>query len=210
MKKYCFILFLVAITGVSYGQKKNTHIIAGNKLYREDRFDKALPEYMKALEVDAGNPVANYNLGNTYFRSRRYDEAVKTYDNTANDSSRTVRQSGYYNKGVSLSKQNKLEESIEAYKMAVKLDPADSNARINLQKALLELKKKNPPPPPEKKEQQKKKQQQNKSPQKQPPESKLTKKQVEQLLKALQQREQQVQQKMQQRNRTAGQQEKDW
>jgi len=211
MMKYYFILVLTLVAFVTYGQKVNTHIIAGNKLYKEEKFDKALPEYMKALEVDANNPVANYNLGNTYFRSKRYEEAIKTFDNTIEtDSSRTIKQNGFYNKGVSLSKQNKLEESIEAYKMALKLDPADSNARVNLQKALLELKKKNPPPPPEKKEQQKKKQQQNKSPQNQPPESKLTKKQVEQLLKALQQREQQVQQKMQQRNRTAGQQEKDW
>ena len=211
MKKYYLILVTMFFVCVSYGQKQNTHIIAGNKLYKEEKFDKALLEYMKALEVDAGNAVANYNLGNTYFRGKRYEEAAKTFDNTiATDSSTTMRQKGFYNKGVSLSKQNKLEESIEAYKMAVRLNPADSNARINLQKALMELKKRNPPPPPEKKEQQKKKQQQNKTPQKQPPESKLTKKQVEQLLKALQQREQQVQQKMQQRNRTAGQQEKDW
>jgi Ca-activated chloride channel homolog len=198
------------VTSASFAQKQNTHIVAGNKLYREEKYDKALPEYMKALKAEANSPVATYNIGNTYFRSKSYEEAVKTFDNTiANGVNNTMKQNGFYNKGVALSKQNKLEESIEAYKMAVKLNPADSNARINLQKALLELKKKNPPPPPEKKEQ-KKKQQQNKSPQQQPPQSKLTKKQVEQLLKALQQREQQVQQKMQQRNRTAGQQEKDW
>ena len=164
---------------------------------------------MKALQTEANDPIANFNLGNTFFRTKKFEDAAKTYDNTiSNDTNAALRQNGFYNKGVSLSKQNKLEESIEAYKMAVRLDPADSNARVNLQKALLELKKKNPPPPPEKKEQKKK--QENKKPQPQPPQSNLTKKQVEQLLKALQQREQQVQQKMQQRNRTAGQQEKDW
>ena len=212
MKKYFFILSLVLTAVVSYGQKQNTHIVAGNKLYREEKYDKALPEYMKALELEANSPVATYNIGNTYFRSKRYEEAVKTFDDAiANgDTNMTMKQNGFYNKGVALSKQSKLEESIEAYKMAVKLNPADSNARINLQKALLELKKKNPPPPPEKKEEKKKKQQQNKNPQQQPPQSNLTKKQLEQLLKALQQREQQVQQKMQQRNRTAGRQEKDW
>lgn len=210
MKRSYFILIGLAIAVVSYGQKKNKYVIEGNKFYRENKFDKALPEYMRALELESNNTIANFNLGNTYFRSKQYEEAAKTYDyNIANDTNQTLKQNGFYNKGVSLSKLNKLEESIEAYKMAVKLDPADSNARVNLQKALLELKKKSPPPP-EKKEQQKKKQQQNKSQEKQPPQSNLTKKQVEQLLKALQQREQQVQQKMQQRRRTAGQQEKDW
>jgi Ca-activated chloride channel homolog len=211
MKKYFLIFNLVLIAGATYAQKQNTHIVAGNKLYREQKYDKALPQYMKALEAEANSPVATYNIGNTYFRTRRYEEAAKTFDNTIGNSvNNTMKQNGFYNKGVALSKQSKLEESIEAYKMAVKLNPADSNARINLQKALLELKKKNPPPPPEKKEQKKQKQQQKKNPQQSPPQSKLTKKQVEQLLKALQQREQQVQQKMQQRNRTAGQQEKDW
>ena len=210
MRKYYFILvMMMMIAAAAHAQKKNTHVIEGNKLYKESRYDQAVPEYMKALEADADTTAANFNLGNAYFRSKKYDEAEKTFDNTiTNGGSDSIKQGGFYNKGVSLSKQNKLEESIDAYKMAVKLDPADSNARVNLQKALLELKKKNPPPPPEKKEQKKK--QQNKNPQNQPPQSKLTKKQVEQLLKALQQREQQVQQKMQQRNRTAGKQEKDW
>ena len=116
MKNFYFILILMVIAGASYAQKENTHIIAGNKLYRENKFDKALPEYMKALAAEANNPVVNYNLGNTYFRSKSYEEAAKTYDNTIeNGGNNTIKQKGFYNKGVSLSKQNKLEESIEAY-----------------------------------------------------------------------------------------------
>lgn len=208
MKWLVMILLLMVGVGAE-AQRKASNIIAGNKLYREQKFDKALPVYLKAKEVAANDPVLNYNLGDAFFRNSKYEDAAKTFDHTINvtpDSS--LKQNGYYNKGVSLSKQNKLEESIEAYKMAVKMNPADEDARVNLQKALLELKKKTPPPP-EKKDQ-KKQQQQNKDKKPQPPQSNLTKKQVEQLLKALQQREQQVQQKMQQRNRTAGQQEKDW
>ena len=120
-----------------------------------------------------------------------------------------LRQKTFYNQGVAFSKQNKLEESIEAYKNAVLLDPADEDARVNLQKALMELKKKQPRQQ-QKKEDQNKKQNKNNKQQKQPPQSNLTRKQVEQLLKALEQREQQVQQRMQQRNRTAGKEEKDW
>jgi Ca-activated chloride channel family protein len=211
MKKSIMILTIFLCAFAVSAQQNNSYIITGNKFYHENKFDKALPEYIKAAEVAATDPVVNYNLGNAFFRNKKFEDAAKTFDNTiGNSTDNAMKQKAFYNKGVSLSRQSKLEESIEAYKMAVKLDPADSNARVNLQKALLELKKKMPPPPPEKKEEKKKNQQQNKNPQKQPPKSNLTKKQVEQLLKALQQREQQVQQKMQQRNRTAGQQEKDW
>ena len=45
-----------------------------------------------------------------------------------------------------MSQQKKLEESIDAYKNALRQNPNDKEARENLQKALLELKKKTPPP----------------------------------------------------------------
>lgn len=211
MMKYYYILMMLVPAMQGFAQRQTVFVREGNKLYREKKFDKAIPAYIKAVEVNASDPVVNYNLGNAYFKNSRYEDAAKAFDNTAsvaNDSS--MKQKTFYNKGVSLSKQKKLEESIDAYKNAVKLDPADQDARINLQKALLELKKKQPPEQ-QNKEDQKKKQEKKKEQGKPPPQSNLTKKQVEQLLKALQQREQRVQQKMQQnRNRTAGKEEKDW
>lgn len=193
-------------------QQINEHVREGNTLYRQRKFDKALSEYQKSIEEGVNDPVTSYNLGDAYFRNSRYEEAAKSFEKPANESKDAgMKQWAIYNKGVSLSKQNKLEESIEAYKTALMLNPRDNDARVNLQKALLELKKRQPPEQQKKENDNKKQQQDKKDQQKQPPKSNLTKKQVEQLLKALQQREQQVQQKMQNnRNRTAGQQEKDW
>src|SRR5688500_6442766 len=181
MIRSTIIPFLMIFGASATAQQVNPHVSAGNKLYKESKFDKALPEYLKALEPSGSDPIVNYNLGNSYFRNNKFYEAAQSFDNTiAKGNSSIMKQKGYYNKGVALSKQSKMEESIEAYKTAVKHDPTDNDDRINLQKALEELRKKNPPPPPEKKEEKKKKQQQNKSPEKQPPQSKLTKKQVEQ------------------------------
>jgi tetratricopeptide (TPR) repeat protein len=193
-------------------QQINEHVREGNTLYKQKKFDKALPEYQKSVEEGMKDPITSFNLGDAFYRNSRYEEAAKTFDKPANESKEPgLKQWAFYNKGVSLSKQNKLEESIDAYKTAVMMNPRDNDARVNLQKALLELKKKQPPEQQKKENDNKKKQQDKKDQQKEPPKSNLTKKQVEQLLKALQQREQMVQQKMQNnRNRTAGQQEKDW
>jgi Ca-activated chloride channel homolog len=207
----CFLTICLMLVFAAYAgaQTQSPHLRSANRKYKESKYDEAVPEYLEAKETDPNNPVVNFNLGNAFFRNNRFDGATGAFDAViASESDDELRQKAYYNKGVSLTKQSKLEESIEAYKMAVMMNPADEDARINLQKALLELKKKMPPPPEKKEEKQKKQEQKDK--QKQPPQSNLTKKQVEQLLKALQQREQQVQQKMQQRQRTAGQQEKDW
>ncbi len=192
------MLFLIVVN--VNGQSEN--ISKGNQLYKKKAYEQALREYKKN-----GDPVSKYNTGNTYFRMQQYEEAEGYYDQLTIDSTDTnMRQRAYYNEGVSLSKQNKLEESIVAYKKALMLNPGDEDARINLQKALLELKKKQPPP---KKEDQKNKKEKNQQ-QEQPP-ANLDKKEVERLLKALQQREQQVQQKIQQnRTRSATRQEKDW
>ena len=67
-------------------------------------------------------------------------------------------------------RQKKLEESIDAWKNALRLDPADSEARDNLIRALLEKKKQ------EKQEQQNKKDQKDK---KQPEKQKQDKNQPE-------------------------------
>ena len=109
----------------------------------------------------------------------------------------------YYNKGVVLSNQKRLEESIEEYKNALRQEPNDKEARENLQKALLELKKRTPPPP--KKEDKKK---QNKKQKEQP---KMNQKEAEQKLKLLEQKEKELQQRLQrQKSKTGTGGNKDW
>lgn len=117
-------------------------------------------------------------------------------------------------------KQKKLEESIDAWENALKLDPDDNEARENLVKALLEKKNKDQQQN-NKNDKQNKKQKQDKQQQKQqqnqqdnhpkPQQSKLSPQQVEQYLRSLMQREKDVQDKMNQ-NKTAApnQPDKDW
>ena len=160
--------------------------------------------YQKALESNPDAPVPNYNLGNALFRSKEMESAGKYFENSIEHSdNNNFKERSYYNKGVSLSRSDKLEASIEAYKQALKLNPNDADARHNLQKALYELRKKQPPEP-QPNNQQQKKQQQNKQ------QSKLNKRQVENLLRALQQKEQEVQRKVQSNKRSASQTDKDW
>ena len=182
----------------TFSQTPNSLIRKGNQLYKQGDFDKSLSEYERAIKLDPENPLANFNFGNALFRKEKWEDAQKSFENAiAKSTDDVIREKAFYNKGVALTKQKKLEESIEAYKDALRLNSNDEDARINLQKALLELKKKN------------ESQEQKEKPK--PQQSKLNKKEVEQLLKALRQREQEVQQKMQQ-NKTRGvsQPEKDW
>ena len=214
----CFLFALPALVA----QQPGSFIHSGNKLYKQRNYASSAGEYKKALAQTPDHPLANYNLGNALFRNNELEEAESSYDNTVNNknSRKPVVEKAYYNKGVAFSKQQKLQESIDAWKNALKIDPADKEARENLQKALMEQKKQQQQQQKDKKEDKKKddkkdkkeEEKQNKEKQEpQPQQSRLNKKQVEQLLKALAQKENEVQQKMQQKNAsTAGRQEKDW
>lgn len=209
LKRSGLFLFLIVVAFNAFSQTQNSLLRKGNKLYKQGEYEKALPEYQKAVELDPENPLANFNFGNALFRKEKWEDAEKNFDNViAKATEEGMREQGYYNKGVALTKQSKLEESIDAYKNALRINPGDEDARVNLQKALLELKKKNESQKDkQEKEEQKPKQKEKPKPQ----QSKLNKKEVERLLKALHQKEQEVQQKMQQ-NKTRGvsQPEKDW
>lgn len=182
----------------SHAQQVDQTIQKGNNLYKQKQYEPAAKAYDEALAKDPSNRTARFNKANTSYRLSKSDEAAKDFSDLAFKGNTPGEKSGaYYNEGVVLSNQKKLEESIEAYKNALRQDPNDKDARENLQKALLELKKKNPPP---KKDDKKKQQQQKK--QQQP---KMNQKEAEQKLQLLEQKEKELQQRMQkQKTKTAG------
>ncbi len=216
-----FLIFLPLICSFTlYAQKENTTIRKGNRYYKEQKFDESENQYQQALQQSPNNAAANYNLGNTQFRKNSFDDAAKSYDATiAHSYDNDIKEKSFYNKGVATIKQKKLEESIASWKDALKLNPADEEARDNLQKALMEQKNKQQQQKDNKKQEDKKqdnkkqddKKQDQKQQEPQQQKSRLTKQQVEQLLKALQQKEKDVQDKMNQNKmKTLSQPEKDW
>ena len=181
-------------------------IQAGNEYYRQQQFAKATEQYNKAVEPEPSNKTAQFNQANALYKQDKKVQAAELFAQVAKDATdKEVRSKAFYNKGVILSQQKNLEESIEAYKDALRNNPADREARENLQKALLELKKKNAEK--KKDDQQKKK----KEEQKKQPQSKMSPKEADQRLKLLQQKEKEVQQRVQKEKiKTGGAQAKDW
>jgi Ca-activated chloride channel family protein len=214
------LLFLVAGYMPVSGQQADALVRKGNRYYKQKQIDQSQKEYEEAVKLAPGDPAANYNLGTVQFRKNNFDGAAKSFDAGIDHSpDSSFRERSLYNKGVALVKGQKLQESINAWENALKLNPTDQEARENLQKALLELKRqqqqqqkdqqqkkdqKNP------KDQQKKQEQQQQQ-QPKPEPSKLTKQQAEQYLKSLQERENELQQKMNQNKARSGTQpDKDW
>ena len=204
------LVFCCLITALHLqAQKVNETISAGNEYYRQGKFDEAEKQYTKVLNEQPANATAKFNLANSNYRRGSQDEAIKKFKEIASkDDDPELKGKAYYNQGAIFSKEKKLESSIEAYKNALKQNPADQEARENLQKALMELKKKEPPKKKEEDDKKKKQDQQQKKQQQQP---KMNRNEAEQRLKLLEQKEKEVQQRLQkERAKTGGSQSKDW
>ena len=200
----CFFSF----ANIANAQPDNAAIAKGNRLYKAGKFEEAINAYLQALQQNPENITAKYNLAAARFRNNKFEEAQKEYEEVLSKTNdKDLKHKATYNEAVSFTKQTKLDESIEAYKQALRLNPDDADTRFNLQKALEERQKQNKSneKQPQK---QPKKQEKKQEPQKQPPASK---KQIEQWMQSLRQKEQEVQQKMQQnKNRSVTKPEKDW
>jgi Ca-activated chloride channel homolog len=190
LMKKCLILvcplFLV-ITG-SRAQSVDQYLAKGNEYYNNQQYDLAEIQYRKAQETTPNNLTARYNLANALYRQRKHAEALDILKNIhAEGSNKNLQASVFYNTGVVYTRQKNLEASIEAYKSALRLNPDDNQARENLQKALLELKK----------EQQNRQNQQKQQ-------NKMSQKEAERRLQQLQQKEKEIQQRLQNQNKQGG------
>ncbi len=207
-------LILACLAGFMLCQAQQPELREGNKWSKEGKYDEALSAYDKALLADPANMTAAYNRANTLARKGDKAASLEAYDKLSSSSNATaegkkIRERAYYDKGVLHQQQQQLDASIEAWKAALKLDPEDSLARDNLQKALREKKQQQQQQQQQQQEEKKKDQKQDKQPSPPPP-SKLNQKQVEQLLKALEQKEKEVQKKLQQQNASPNKPDKDW
>lgn len=191
------ILFLIVLPCITHAQDAADLLRSGNNWYAAQQFERSATAFRSVPVTDPLRATAQYNLGNALFRLGKEADAAQAFTAAAeNTKDRALMAKAWYNKGVALSQLKRTEESIEAYQNALRRDPTDQQARENLQKAMLELKKKQPP----KKQQQKKPQPQQ-----------MDKKEAEQKLQLLEQKEKQVQQRMQQeKSKSASNAGKDW
>jgi tetratricopeptide (TPR) repeat protein len=212
--------FVTLLPVCSLAQQDNALIKKGNDAYNKREYETAVKQYRQVTDKNPGNTTAQHNLGNALYKSDKSSDAVEAYDRaletatTPEDKARI-----WYNKAVVLHNAKKLPECIEAYKNALKINPSDEDARLNLQKALQQQKQqqqqkqpKKPKEDPKKKEKEKKKDEdKNKNELPKPQPSRMTKKEAEEKLKALMQDEKNLQEKLRKINAASvSKPEKDW
>ena len=116
----------------------------GERLYHQGKYPEAYGVFRRGLERDSSARLA-FDAGSALYRLERYDEAVAAF----RQSSRTpqLRQKSLYNLGNALvraaeekpGEAQPLLDAVAAYEEALRLAPADAEARWNLEVALRRL-----------------------------------------------------------------------
>jgi len=215
MRKFIIISMLLSQLP-SLGQESKKHIRTGNKMYFDGKYVEAEQNYQKALATEPKSYKGAFNNADALYKQEKYAEAANQFRMLAEKSeSKNAKSSAYHNLGNSLLQTQKFEESIEAYKNALRNNPEDNDTRYNLAYAQMMLKqqqqqqqeqdkqddKKDEEKDDEKKEEQKK-DQQEKQDKKEDQEKKeqqkqeMSKEDVERLLNALNNEEKKIQENL--------------
>ena len=142
MFRFFFCLFLISFfIGAAQEAVVNNHIYDGNQLAKESMFDTAELSYRKALSKAPEKPEALYNLGNTHYKEKNFEEAKQRYFQTQKFSeNKSSKHHAFHNMGNVFMQQKDYAKAVESYKNALRNNPEDEQTRYNyaLAKELLE------------------------------------------------------------------------
>jgi Ca-activated chloride channel family protein len=199
------------------GQGERKFIRQGNSKFSGGKYPDSEISYRKAIDRNKMSQDAVFNLGDALYKQNKFDEAGKVFlENSGGTIDRQKKANSYFNLGNSLLNNKKLEESIEAYKNSLKLNPVSKEAKYNLAyaqdllKRQQEQQKQNQDQNKDKKDQQKKEenkdkkdqqkpdQQQDKQKNQQKEQQSISKEDAQRILDALANDEKKVQEKVKQ------------
>jgi len=230
-------MFLLFWAAASQAQNERKFVRQGNKYFEAAmkdtahldtvQFNRAEIEYLKAIEKKPEETKWNFNLADALYKQKKFGESAEKFREIADKTSNKVEKSrALHNLGNSLLMGNKLDESIAAYKEALRNNPKDLETKYNLLYAMNMKKKqqqqqknnqnknkdqnkdqnkdknkdknKQDQKKDQNKDQNKNNQDQNKNQdqKQQPSQSKISKQNAEQMLQALENNEKKIQDKV--------------
>ena len=126
-----FILFCSSFTvSAQHSELLLQHYRQAEMFANEQRFDKALREYQKVIELDAMLPQAYLGLGNIYLAQFKFDLALETY--TQAIELKLQSPEIYCNRGIVYTKQGQHERAIADFQQVLAINADYTPARFEL------------------------------------------------------------------------------
>jgi len=125
----CLFLFS---EGTIVAQDVKKEIIKGNEAYKNGDFEAAQELYKNASAIENTLEADEFNFGASQIQLRDFEGAAETFQEIAKSSAnKTTKANAFHNLGNALLEQKKYQESANAFKEALKLNPTDEDTRYN-------------------------------------------------------------------------------
>lgn len=138
------VIFLLLGAAFLWSQETyNTLVYEGNREFDKKNYENATSKFAEAARLKEKDFAAHYNLGNSLYRRKLYDEAKAEFQK-AEQHATTLhdKAAALYNLGNTLMEQNNSKAAAEKYKQALKQDPYNETIRKNYEIAMLQEKEK--------------------------------------------------------------------
>jgi tetratricopeptide (TPR) repeat protein len=127
------LVVLAFLPAILSAQDDKKFIKEGNTLFENKKYTEAEKSYQQALKKNKDSYKATFNLGDAYYKQGKFEDAAQqfqalTHRATLGD----TLSKAYHNLGNALLQSKKYQESINAYKNALKNNPNDEDTRYNL------------------------------------------------------------------------------
>lgn len=157
-----YVIYSLVRYGSPTEKSQNEYLIEANRLHNDSLYEAAVEPYMKAADFNTQESLVNYNMATNaimknfpqlskVFNEEGYKleaavdsslvQAILTLAIAGKSQTDTAKYSSiYHNVGVTVQMRGELENAAEAYKEALRKNPADEDARYNLAVILHQMK----------------------------------------------------------------------
>lgn len=157
-----YVIYSLVRYGSPTEKSQNEYLIEANRLHNDSLYEAAVEPYMKAADFNTQESLVNYNMATNaimknfpqlskVFNEEGYKleaavdsslvQAIQTLATAGKSQTDTAKYSSiYHNMGVTVHMRGELEKAAEAYKEALRKNPADEDARYNLAVILHQMK----------------------------------------------------------------------
>ena len=133
MKRFLILVWLLTSPALAWYPSQ---VFQGDQAMRAGKPAEAEKFYRQALKEKADDPRATYNLATSLYRQGQYKEAGELFHKLVETREPDFVGRAAYNEGNALFQQKKLDEALEAYKVALRWNELDDDARYNIEQLL--------------------------------------------------------------------------
>ncbi len=125
---------------MGFAQKEAKLIREGNRSFKDGNFKEAEINFRKSLEINEQSVKGSFNLGDALYEQEDYESSQQLFDALSKKIENPKQRAEiFHNLGNSFLAADKYQESIDAYKNALRNNPADMDTKYNLEYARQKL-----------------------------------------------------------------------